>query len=150
MLSPDREQEFPNLAGSGYQRTSGESSDYNCVAWAAGETHTWYDAMFPHLWPRGLPRSPLLRSYVRLFESHGYAVCEDAGIEEGFEKIALYTDEFGAFTHAARQLENGWWTSKLGDWEDIEHPSLENVSSGSYGTVAAILRRPIESSSGNQ
>ena len=31
-------------------------------------------------------------------------------LEPGFEKIALYADNSGKPTHAARQLDNGRWT----------------------------------------
>jgi len=44
-------------------------------------------------------------------------------------------------THAARQLENGRWTSKLGELEDIEH-DLHHLASGAYGAVVQILKRP--------
>ena len=33
-------------------------------------------------------------------------------------------------THAARQLANGWWTSKLGPSFDIEHIDLNAIAGG--------------------
>lgn len=47
----------------------------------------------------------------------------------------------GTPTHAARQLENGKWTSKLGQLEDIEH-ELDGLVGDKYGIVVTILRRP--------
>jgi hypothetical protein len=44
-------------------------------------------------------------------------------------------------THAARQLPSGAWTSKLGDWEDIEHNALSGLESSFYGRVSIILKR---------
>jgi hypothetical protein len=38
-------------------------------------------------------------------------------------------------THAALQLESGDWTSKLGDFEDISHSTIEAVSGPVYGRV---------------
>ena len=63
------------------------------------------------------------------------------------EKLAIYGDEHG-FTHVARQLENGRWTSKLGEQWDIEH-ELEAVAGQEsawpayrYGSVVAFMSRP--------
>jgi hypothetical protein len=73
----------------------------------------------------------------------GFSPCEDAGLEVGFEKIALYATSDGEPTHAARQLRNGKWTSKLGRWQDIEH-ELEGLVGEMYGTVKQILKREIK------
>lgn len=72
----------------------------------------------------------------------GYEVCDNTELEVGFEKIAIYGDSDGEATHAARQLPNGKWTSKLGRWEDIEH-ELEGLTGEMYGEVKQILKRPI-------
>lgn len=72
----------------------------------------------------------------------GYALCKNAGYEDGFEKIAIYVDSNGKPTHVARQLSSGHWTSKLGKLEDIEHKTLESLSGSQYGTVAVIMKRP--------
>ena len=42
----------------------------------------------------------------------------------GVRKVVLYADG-NEWTHAARQLPSGRWTSKLGDYEDIEHDTLD-------------------------
>ncbi len=44
--------------------------------------------------------------------------------------------------HAARQLKNGTWTSKLGVEDDISHPSPDALAGGSYGDVKLIMKRP--------
>ncbi|MDA2915927.1 hypothetical protein MYX64_03665 [Nitrospinae bacterium AH_259_B05_G02_I21] len=76
-----------------------------------------------------------------LFEQLGYRVCPEAGLEEGYEKIAIYASRGGA-THAARQLENGKWTSKLGENIDIEH-TLAGLEGPDYGEVVRILKREL-------
>ena len=43
----------------------------------------------------------------------------------------------------ARQLENGQWTSKLGNDIDITHPTVEALEDGEYGTAVQYMRRPI-------
>jgi hypothetical protein len=45
------------------------------------------------------------------------------------------------YTHAARQLPTGKWTSKLGKAEDIEHDSPDDVAGGIYGEVVLFMRR---------
>jgi hypothetical protein len=48
---------------------------------------------------------------------------------------------------ARQQLFGRGWLSKIGDWEDIIHPELQNVEGETrpiyrgYGTVHSILRR---------
>jgi hypothetical protein len=59
------------------------------------------------------------------------------------EWVALFASADGNYTHAARQLPSGKWTSKLGTWEDIEHDSVEAVGGGAYGELVARLFRPV-------
>ncbi len=68
--------------------------------------------------------------------------CEQSEFEQGFEKIAIYVNNMGKPTHAARQLPSGYWTSKLGRWIDIEH-TLAGLTESEYGSVAQVLRRAI-------
>ena len=78
---------------------------------------------------------------VSLFEMLGYAVCDSDAREPGYDKVALYALE-GQWQHAARQLEDGQWTSKLGPFEDITHPSPQDLTGEVYGRVHCIMRRP--------
>jgi hypothetical protein len=45
-------------------------------------------------------------------------------------------------THAAYQLENGNWVSKLGDFEDIEHFKAEILHGPQYGIIIRYMSRP--------
>ena len=72
----------------------------------------------------------------------GYKQCADSMLEDGFEKVALY-GSLSLYTHAARQLPNGRWTSKLGNGEDIEHEIPDNVGGGLYGEVVQFMKRPL-------
>jgi hypothetical protein len=56
--------------------------------------------------------------------------------------VALYGTAL-TYTHAARQLPTGKWTSKLGKGEDIEHDTPEDVAGGVYGDVMQIMKRPV-------
>jgi hypothetical protein len=84
-----------------------------------------------------------LGNFVSAFESLGYQVCETADYEAGFEKVALFVNPQNIPKHAARSLANGAWTSKLGDMEDIEHPTLTSIEGLAYGKAVAFLRREI-------
>jgi hypothetical protein len=76
-----------------------------------------------------------------MFKSLGYKDCGmDASLEPGFEKVALFGSSL-YHTHAARQLPNGKWTSKLGKAEDIEHDSPDIVAGGVYGELVQVMRR---------
>jgi hypothetical protein len=138
------EARFPGLQASPYRVTSPATRDYNCVAWAAGDTANWWwpdtdnDAAF---WPPGVPREETVDAFVAAFATLGYAPAQGEEIEPGFEKVTLFAHG-GVPTHAARQLPDGRWTSKLGRLEDIEH-DVHAVSGEAYGAVVLVLKRPI-------
>lgn len=77
------------------------------------------------------------------YQSLGFEGSDSRSVEEGYEKVAIYATSDGAYTHAARQLTDGRWTSKLGNWQDIEHDTLEALEGTSYGTVRFVIRCPI-------
>jgi hypothetical protein len=56
------------------------------------------------------------------------------------DKIVVYGSAM-MYTHAARQLPNGRWTSKLGKAEDITHDTPEDVTSGVYGEAVQFMQR---------
>ena len=62
-------------------------------------------------------------------------------MEEGYEKVAVYSDKSGSPKHVSRQKADGIWTSKLGRLEDIEHHGPEDLEGGLYGSVAVFMRR---------
>ncbi len=138
---------FPGLIGTGYQVTSPQDDTYNCIAWAAGDTTQWWWPGEPAApdnspyWPSGVPRLETLKAFREAFATLGYTVCDDDRLEAGFEKIAVFA-LLGAPKHAARQLPSGRWTSKLGEWEDIEH-ALHDLTGMVYGSVALVMKRPL-------
>ena len=79
-----------------------------------------------------------------MFESFGYEACPDNSSEEGLEKIAIYAVG-DRVKHAARQLIDGQWTSKLGTDVDITHSSLAELEdtefNAFYGKVVLIMKR---------
>jgi hypothetical protein len=137
---------FPRLESDPYEVTSPEDIKYNCVAWAAGPAEVrrkWWPAPSPfYYWPVE-PREETIGGFIKAFGQLGYVVCATGELESGYEKLAIYGDETGAPTHMARQLPTGHWTSKLGELEDIEHLTLEQLSGSDYGQAVQFLKRKL-------
>ena len=133
---------FPRLDEQNHRITSPAAPDDNCIAWSAGDEERWWQPGF--YWPVDVDLNEFgLGILVEMFRSLGYEECGDDSLEAGFEKVALYGSGF-LYTHAARQLPSGKWTSKLGRSEDIEHDSPEILAGGVYGEVVEFMRRPVE------
>jgi len=130
---------FPGLKTQGYLVTSGSTDTYNCIAYAAGDQTSWWSHAPGYHWPNAA-RTPSIESLVEVFAGLGYERCDDANEEVGFEKVALY-EKYQRWTHAARQLPGGAWSSKLGPDEDIRHPNPESLCGTMYGIVYCIMRR---------
>lgn len=165
-LDPDQERHFPNLRRDLYEVKSDPTPlpgsvsvpAYNCIAFAAGDEEKWWwpDSTRVYFWPSNVPREETVEGFVEMFESLGYEQCGGAEIFEIiFERVAIYRTNLGnpwtprGFpTHAARQSWKRVWLSKLGEWQDIEHATLdclcgEDVTGRTepYGEVVAILKR---------
>ncbi len=138
--SPHLEAEFPGLRLTRYQVTSPRTPLYNCIAWAAGDQKRWWWPTPPNFWPPGAPSELTLDAFIAAYATVGFSPCGDDALEDGVDKVAIFVSPHGEPTHAARQLANGRWTSKLGKAEDIEH-ALHGVAGATYGRVGAILRR---------
>lgn len=145
-MNDERKQEiaeiFRNLKD--YEQTSDENWNYNCIAWALYDTQQWW-------WPSGrgsgnfwLPqvdRDNKRETVIKIFEMHGYVKCDTDEREVGYEKVAIYEHHDFDVQHAARQLKNGKWTSKLGEWEDISHNTPQCLECEDYGKVVQIMKR---------
>ena len=132
---------FPGLSPGNYRITSPASYQYNCIAWAASKNDRWW---WPHpdaFWPFGAPFAEMIDAFQAAYATLGYELCETPEFELRFEKIAIFADSTGTPTHAARQLDTGRWTSKLGRSEDIEHVTADAVNCADYGTPVVFMRR---------
>jgi hypothetical protein len=133
---------FPRLTAGNHRRTSPPSPEYNCIAWAANDTeHWWQPGVY---WPtNAAPDDSGIDAVERAFRAIGYEDCGiDDSLEPGFEKVALYGNTV-FYSHAARQLSSGKWSSKLGKAEDIEYEAPDDVAGGVYGEVVQILKRAV-------
>lgn len=131
---------FPALFYSPFEVTSPQTIDYNCIAWAASRIDAWWWPGGPY-WPDGTPLVDTIGAFCQAYGAFGFETCEDGSTEHGFEKIALHVGSDLRVLHAARQLPDGKWTSKLGREWDITH-ELEGLEGDDYGKVAQFLKRP--------
>jgi hypothetical protein len=117
---------FPQLKQGTYIHTSNATARYNCVAFANDNDRKWWE---PDLyggqfhWPKGIGDD--VDGWAKIFIDQGYEVTEDPSHLHGHEKIAIYVDvDDNSPSHVAKS--NGQaWKSKLGKFQDIEHPSLD-------------------------
>jgi hypothetical protein len=138
--------DFPNLNSGNHHDTSDADEFYNCIAWGAGRNDAWWDPQEgspkkKYYWPAKVPRDDKVTSLIATYESMGFKSCgADGSPEIGMEKIAIYAHG-EIYEHAARQLKNGKWTSKIGELEDIEHDAPENLIGPAYGEISTFMKR---------
>jgi hypothetical protein len=134
-------EKFPALEGSGFDVTSPIDYGYNCIAWAAGgNSKWWWPGNSETFWPAGCDRGVKVRSFVEAFQNLGYKKCKLEDDWTQFEYVAIYKLN-GSPSHAARQLEDGRWTSKTGPGWDITHP-LAGLNGVEYGQPTLFMKRP--------
>jgi len=141
---------YPRLAAEGYDKTSCETWDYNCIAWAADDKQNWwwppggqYTIMGKLCyWPPKAPPQQTVKAFVLAFKTIGYEVCQNGDLESGYEKIAIYALN-GKPEHAARQLPDGTWTHKMGPSIDLT-TTLTAVEGPCYGAVVRFMRRRLK------
>ena len=138
----DLQAQFPELNAANSRPTSPITSDYNCIAWAAEESDSWWWPLpiGAGYWPPQVPRAETVDAFVAAFATIGFLQCETSSLEAKFHKVAIYTMN-NVPTHMARQLPDGTWTSKLGHNIDINHFTLEALHGPAYGAATHYLSR---------
>jgi hypothetical protein len=105
--------------------------------------------LVPHpgyYWPSDAIKGDDPDALKSAYETIGYEldIGEHAGEpESGYEKLAIYVDDGGLWSHAAKLDDNGEWSSKLGDSHDVTHKTQHcfGDSEPDYGNVAYYMRR---------
>ena len=134
---------FPNSFEGCHER-SPRDVNYNCIAFAAGDTaRPWWPNTKGAYWPENVPARETVYAFLSLYRSLGYESCDDGALENGFEKVAIYALD-NKVKHAARQLPNGNWVSKIGQNIDVEHDTVATLEGPFYGTAVRYLKRPIQ------
>ncbi len=92
MLGSWSPHELPNLTNENHEVTSLASRKYNCIAWAASDDTRWWwpDAFGIGHWPGDAQRKVTIQAFVDAYSGLGYVVCQNADLEHGIEKIAIY------------------------------------------------------------
>ncbi len=134
---------FPNLSSEDFEIVDEPSDLYNCIAYAVGDIAKPWDPNGTRYWPPWAPRNDRIDSLIAVFAGlePAYEQCESSQVEDGYQKVALYEVQ-GQAKHAALQMPNGRWRSKMGRGPVIEHRSPESLSDGIYGDVHCFMRRP--------
>ena len=129
-----KKKSFPRL-GRNFEVRGSSTKTYNCIAWSLGIKDRW-------VWPGGT-----VNDFDRLYGEKGYKRVQklDYRRQENVDKIVLYAkkgkDGKIEATHAARQLSDGSWSSKLGQLPLIRHLSPNDLNGPSYGTPVAVYVR---------
>jgi hypothetical protein len=132
--------DFPRLGGL-YEVMGPSTKGYNCIAWSIGVTDRW-------VWP-----GETVADFDRLYGQEGYRRVKGLplALEENRDRIVLYgktVDGTVKATHAARQLEDGSWSSKLGAAPLIRHLDARDVDGVAYGDPLAVYVRGKRGESG--
>ncbi|NJM83130.1 MAG: hypothetical protein HC844_12140 [Tabrizicola sp.] len=134
--------DFPRLLNAQAKKTSEPTPQYNCIAWAFEDNTKWWWPMRRRYWPVPFDGKATMEAFQDYLSGSGWQQSQDRSLQAGLKKIALYANLFdGQPTHAARQLDSGAWTSKLGEDMDLTH-ELHELEGPMYGTVVAIFSRP--------
>ena len=138
---------LPRLRGSGYVITSDQADRPNCIGWVL-YSDLYFDPvavggwLAGYYWPPGIRDDYNVETLLELFALFAFEECDNSDLEDGVEKIAIYTGADGEASHVARQLPSGEWTSKLNKLEDIRHRTLDEIlSPPEYAAVATFVRR---------
>lgn len=131
---------FPNSVKEPFCITSPEDANYNCVAWALGDTNHWWEPDEDYIWLDGLDFDDRLQTLKHLFEHFGFEQIFQPDWTNKVEKIALYSNDGVFCSHVAKQTIDGNWTSKLGVSFDVTH-TIETLEYGIYGHLAVILQK---------
>lgn len=140
--TPFARRRVPKL-GDDYQVFDRSTIRYNCISYSLGIRDRWISPV------TGPGRLPLLwadRVYGRL----GYRRLPAADLRPsaGTEKVAVYAIVGGdgrvaRLTHAAVQLPDGTWASKVGPFALIRHRTPAAMEGPSHGRVVAVYARPV-------
>lgn len=135
---------LPGFVDSARKITSPPTHQYNCIAWAFEDpTKWWWPQDHPDAhWPIDCDGLTTLEAFEAWFDHDGWELTQNPSYEAAYRKVALYADANGEPTHAARLLEEGKWTSKLGPFHDVWH-GYNELDGPAYGSIIRIYKKPL-------
>ena len=131
---------FPHLSSEDFEIVDDPTGQYNCIAYAAGDTSQWWWPNGIDYWPPWVSLNNSMESLKEAFAGLGYEPCDDGNVEDGCQKVVLYGSQ-ERFEHAAVQMPNGRWRSKMGRGPVIEHRRPDALAGEVYGKAMGFMRR---------
>lgn len=141
------ENSFPRLRGAtAYEAVSQRDMRYNCIAFAAGVTHEWWEPTTrgrPGMhWPASAPKEQSVEAYVAAFGTLGYVRCDGAGLEPGFEKVVLYVSSLrrrpnSSAAAMSTDVRSPPFGTKAPDWQRASRTEHWAQGSGGSRVLAA-------------
>jgi hypothetical protein len=141
------QQAFPSLGngfeilGPGTGTSPSSPGAYNCIAWSMGIVDHW-------VWPAD-GQNATVADLEALYRQQGYVQLStlDYSLRPGWQKVVIYGHYVNGQllpTHAARQNDDGTWSSKLGNMALIRHatPDVFGSWTSDYGRPIAVFVRP--------
>lgn len=113
--------EFPNSSIEPFEITSPETEEYNCIAWVLDNRSIWIEPDDSTTWLQNIPNDYLLPSVVKYFEKQGFEICQKIDYSKDKTLLALFSKDGIEFSHVAKQLNENYWTRKLGFSFDVKH-----------------------------
>jgi hypothetical protein len=131
---------FPQLM-SNFEVLAAPTRVYNCIANSLGYHDRWVN-------PITSSGSNKLAGMDQLYAAQGYQRMStlDYSLRAGYQKVVVYAKVTNGVitevTHAAIQMSDGAWSSKLGQNALIKHVLPDDLAGGLYGIpVAVYIRR---------
>lgn len=122
--------------------------EYNCIAWSLDIDYmsVGHENLTGIYWPDNISKIPNINNYKRMYNSYGFIDASTSDLEEGFKKVAIYVrgtnPKTGIVVHAAKQIDDIWWSSKMGDNIDGIH-HLDAIQGILYGYPRFFMKKPI-------
>jgi hypothetical protein len=114
------------------------------VGLVVGDYRWWHPEASPrHYWPEGVSRNPWVDTYIAALATVGFLKCKNAKFRDGFDHAAIFGSG-GLFKHVSLMVGPDLWKSKIGEYEDFDHP-LRDRALGEYGKFVTYIVRPTPS-----
>ena len=116
-----------------------KDDNYNCVGYSL-EINEFVSHHIGRYWIDSIERSGSINNLIKVFEYFGFER-SDSSVEEGYKKIVIYGNR-GFASHAAIQLDDIWYQSKMGEYEICKH-KLEAIEGILYGYPKVWMKKKI-------
>jgi hypothetical protein len=143
LTDAERRTGFPRL-GEHFEVLAPATFTYNCIGWSLGISGSW-------VWPTERGVVAYLHHFDALYGYYGFQRVQglDYKRQPSHDKVLLYAvrnaDGRIQPTHAALQMADGSWTSKVGTLPLIRHLHPHDLAGPSYGVpyVMYVRARPL-------